>query len=74
MKDGELPCEQPGGLEQKLGEGKWRGGSGLLIAWAARRKWQGIAGIKRGGVISGEAKISDGGRWKGDVTQTWCRR
>ena len=36
---------QPGGAEKKVEGAKWRGGVGVLIALAASRTRQGIAGI-----------------------------
>ena len=46
---------------------------GLFIAGTARRIWQGIAGIYRGGAVSGSCEIS--GRRKGkeevSVTSLW---
>jgi hypothetical protein len=44
----ELWCEQPGGVSEKLEEGKC-GGGGLLIAHGVSKKQQGINGIEGGG-------------------------
>jgi hypothetical protein len=47
-RNGELRFGQPGGSLVKLGEGKERGGLGLLIGAGTRRIWQGIVHINAG--------------------------
>jgi hypothetical protein len=58
-RNGMLRFGQPGGSLVKLGEGKTRGGLGLLIGAGMRRKGQEIARLKRG-VASMRAGVTRG--------------